>query len=123
MEGRLLLKVRVLHARGCYLGYGLLHIDFVLKSIAHRDHLSQESETLLTLVDGRMLDCLTQELLGVVHELYVWMIWRSAQAEKPIKDSVGGLDYVTIVFVVDKKGRNRLNTALFQADVEVASQV
>ena len=123
MEGRLLLKVRVLHARGCYLGYGLLHIDFVLESIAHRDHLSQESETLLTLVDGRMLDRLTQELLRVVHELHIWMIWRSAQAEKPIEDCVGGLYYVTIVFVVDKEGRHRLNTALFQADVKVASKV
>ena len=70
-----------------------------------------------------MLDCLTQKLLRVVHDLYIWMIWRGAQAEKSIKDCVGGLYYVTIVFVVDKEGRNRLNTALFEIDVKVITKV
>ena len=71
--GRLLFKVAVTHVRRGYLGHSLVHLRLVVEPVAHAHKTLQEQEAFLTLVNGRVLDGLAHELLGLLHHLHCRM--------------------------------------------------
>jgi hypothetical protein len=73
MVGCRLFKVSVTHVRWGYLGHGLFHLRLVMEPIAQAHKALQEHEAFLALVDGRVLDGLTHELLRLLHYLHCRM--------------------------------------------------